>query len=93
MARSPPTPRACSTAYGDGGVNVFNNAGTFTKQGPGDVHFRTNITGVAFNNTGTVDVQAGMLSSSSGGTHTGDFTVAAGATLCAQRNPQLCRCG
>ncbi len=68
-------------AWGDGGTNVFENAGTFVKQGTGTTQFRVNKTSVAFNNSGTVDVQAGTLSLVSGGTHSGDFTAPTGATL------------
>lgn len=57
---------------------TINNAGTFTKQGAGSVIVQS--TGVAFNNSGSVDVQQGTLALRSG-THTGDFTGATGATL------------
>src|SRR5262245_37414570 len=64
-----------------GGTNAFNNSGTFIKQGTGTTQFLTSFTGVSFNNTGTVNVQAGRLALTSGGTHTGDFSGASGATL------------
>ena len=38
------------------------------------------MSGLSFNNTGTVDLQAGTLALPAG-THTGDFTVASGKTL------------
>src|SRR6185295_18369822 len=47
--------------YGQGGVNVFANAGTFTKQGVGVTRFLANASGMAFNNSGTVEVQGGTL--------------------------------
>ena len=60
---------------------MFNNAGTFTKQGTGYAQFYNNGNNLVFNNTGTVDVQAGDLWLVAGGTHTGDFSLAAGSTL------------
>ena len=61
---------------------MFNNAGTFTKLGSGYAQFSyNNGNGMVFNNTGTVDVQEGDLHLDSGGTHTGDFSIAAGSTL------------
>src|SRR2546429_6724172 len=56
-----------------GGSNAFINAGTFTQQGTGTVQFWTYYTGVAFNNSGTVDVEGGTLSLGSGGTNSGSF--------------------
>ncbi|MDB5357083.1 MAG: Na-Ca exchanger/integrin-beta4 [Phycisphaerales bacterium] len=61
---------------GFGGTSTFNNAGSFTKQGAGEVDFFTGSAPVAFNNTGTVSVQAGVMSlgtvpNLSGGTLTG----------------------
>lgn len=58
----------------------FDNAGTFRKS----AHTGTTATGagdVSFNNSGTVDIQAGTLSLGSGGTHSGSFTVPAGTVL------------
>src|SRR5262249_45657145 len=69
---------------GDSGTNVFNNVGTFTKQGAGVAEItdiNSSLIPVAFNNTGTVNVQAGTLALYGGGTHTGDFTGQAGAKL------------
>ena len=60
-----------------GGTPAFNNAGTFTKStatGLSDC-------GVPFNNTGTVTISTGTFNLSSGGTSTGSFSAAAGATL------------
>ncbi len=65
------------------GTEAFNNAGMFRKSmGTG-----TNNVNVIFNNTGTVDVEMGVVSlngrgtSSGGGTSSGTFTVAASATI------------
>jgi hypothetical protein len=46
-----------------GGTNVFNNAGSFNQQGTGVTQFYVSTLGSAmtFNNTGTVDVSAGIL--------------------------------
>lgn len=58
---------------------TFNNAGTLTKiAGGGDGV--TRFTG-PFNNTGSVSVNSGMLSMENGGSHTGTFAIASGATL------------
>jgi fibronectin-binding autotransporter adhesin len=56
---------------------TFNNAGLFRKSAG------TGVTSVAwvFNNTGTVEVFSGTLSLAGGGNHSGNFDVAAGATL------------
>jgi uncharacterized repeat protein (TIGR01451 family) len=63
-----------------GTTGTFNNAGTFTTTGTG-----SSTIGVTFNNTGTVNANAGALSLSSGGSCTttcaGPFNVASGATL------------
>ena len=56
---------------------VINNAGSFTKKGDSSL----TLPDITFNNTGNVDVQAGLLQLSTAGSHTGDFTGAAGATL------------
>jgi hypothetical protein len=68
-------------SYGTGGVNRFDNAGTFIKQGAGAANFFVSSTAIAFNNSGTVEVQAGSLGMDSGGAHTGDFTVAAAGNV------------
>jgi hypothetical protein len=70
-------PTAPAMNAGITGSGTFNNAGTFSKQGA----IAVNTAGVTFNNAGTVDVQSGKLHLSGGGTHTGDFTGLAGATL------------
>src|SRR2546427_10012097 len=46
---------ATLNCYGTGGINVFNNAGTFIKQGAGMAAFFVSSTGVSFNNHGAVD--------------------------------------
>jgi hypothetical protein len=56
---------------------VFNNAGTFRKV----ASTGTTRMGLAFNNTGDVAVQTGMLSLTGDGVSSGGFTVQAGAVL------------
>ena len=70
-------------SYGEGAGSggVFDNAGTFTKLGTGYAQFYNNGSNLVFNNTGTVDVQAGDLYLSSNGSHTGDFALVAATTL------------
>jgi hypothetical protein len=59
-------------------VRVFNNAGTFRKAaGSGS----TTVGNMAFNNTGTVEVLSGRLDVAAGGSSSGAFAVAAGASL------------
>jgi hypothetical protein len=70
------SPTLTRTFFNSGGTTVFNNAGTFTKLNTGAAEF-----GVTFNNTGTVDVQAGTLRLEAGGTHSGDFDIDGGAML------------
>ena len=60
-----------------GGPHAFNNAGTYNKQSN---TITTIAGGVAFNNTGTVNVNAGTLRPT-GGTSSGTFNIASGATL------------
>ena len=55
---------------------TFNNSGTFNKQSD-----TTTSIGSVFNNTGTVNVNAGTMLMQGGGTDTGAFIVADGATL------------
>ena len=59
--------------------SAFNNAGTVEKTAPAG----TSTIGILFNNTGSVDVQAGTLSLTGGGTGGGTFTVETGAALAA----------
>ncbi|MEN3374631.1 filamentous hemagglutinin N-terminal domain-containing protein, partial [Dechloromonas sp. ZS-1] len=59
-----------------GGVNTFNNAGTFNKLGASSV----TASPTAFNNSGTVNVQGGTLTLF-GGTDTGAYSISTGATL------------
>ena len=71
-----------ATNFGDpdtGASSIFTNAGTFRKAGSDPAHQTTIST--TFNNSGTVDVQTGILSLAGGGTHPGTFSIAAGATL------------
>ncbi len=62
-------------------ANVFNNVGSFTKMGTGEARFTTGINGIPFNNSGTVNVQAGTLTLDAGGTETGPFSISTTATL------------
>ena len=55
---------------------TFNNSGTFNKQS----NTTTSISTV-FNNTGTVNVNAGTMLMQSGGTSTGMFNIAEGAKV------------
>ena len=64
-----------SHVFGAAGSITVNNAGTLVKTGTG-----TYTLGADLNNTGILDVTAGILSVSGSGTSTGDFEVAAGAT-------------
>jgi len=66
-------------SYNTGTKTTFNNAGTFTKSN-GTTTDESYISGF-FNNTGTVQVKAGTLNLSGGGTNTGSFSIDAGATL------------
>jgi len=59
------------------GANQVSNAGLFRKTGGLNA---TRIS-VAFNNSGTVDVQSGTLSLNGGGTNTGAMVVSPGAAL------------
>jgi phage baseplate assembly protein gpV len=70
-----PDSAGMSTFFSNG--SALNNAGLVQKTGPGG----TSTLGLVFNNTGTVDVQAGTLSPSGGGTSSGSITVEGGATL------------
>ncbi len=70
---------------GDGDLNqssaaahAFNNAGSFHKSGAGTV---TDLSAVAFNNSGTAQVEAGTLNLSASGSNSGLIEVLAGSTL------------
>lgn len=64
---------------GDFNAGRINNAGTLNKaSGGGDGLTRVSAT---FNNTGMVAVMSGALELENGGTHSGAFTIADGATL------------
>ena len=65
-----------SSINAGGGGGTFNNSGTFTKQSN-----TTTALGVAFNNTGTLNVNAGLFLPSAGGISTGLFNIATGAKL------------
>ena len=60
------------------GTATLNNFGTLNQTAAGE-HAIAN--GVAFNNNGTVNVDAGTLTISGGGTDTGLYDVDSGATL------------
>ena len=60
-----------------GALPTVNNAGVFRKSAGAGI----SATPAVFNNTGTIDVQTGTLSLEGGGTDSGTFTVASGATL------------
>jgi hypothetical protein len=63
--------------HNTGGPHVFRNQGVYNKLA---ATITTVDLGVAFDNTGTVNVQAGTLRPS-GGTSSGTFNIAAGAVL------------
>ena len=65
-----------STINRGNGGGTFNNLGTFNKQSN-----TTTAIDVAFNNTGTVNVNAGVFLPGGGGTSTGTFNIADGAKL------------
>ncbi|MBI4528895.1 MAG: FecR domain-containing protein [Deltaproteobacteria bacterium] len=68
---------------GGEGSKVFDNQGSFIKENPasGTVGNTDINSPVAFNNSGSVDVQAGALRLFGGGTASGSFNVEAGAAL------------
>ena len=70
-------------AYGmnSGSVNAFNNeaSGTFTQEGTGTMEFTSDPSGMPFNNAGTVNVSAGTLQLTSGGSNSAAINVSAGA--------------
>ena len=70
-------PFASFIEHNVGGPHNFNNIGTYNKLSN---TITTVDLGVAFNNTGVVNVQAGTFRPS-GGTSTGAFNIAAGAVL------------
>jgi hypothetical protein len=62
----------------NGGVNRFDNAGTFRKSAAG---ITTVAPGIALNNYNTVEIQAGTLTLNGGGLNSGTLTVPAGTSL------------
>ncbi len=58
----------------------FDNAGTFRKSASAGMT-STGAGSINFNNFGTVEIQAGTLDLSGGGTHSGSFVVPAGTAL------------
>jgi uncharacterized repeat protein (TIGR01451 family) len=65
-------------AQDNGNAASVNNSGTFRKSGGTGT---SPVSGVLVNNTGTVQALTGALSLAGGGTSTGSFNAAAGATL------------
>ncbi len=65
-----------SSISNDAGTNAFNNAGTLTRSTTG-----TTTIAVPFNNSATVNITAGTLSLTGGGTQTGAFALSTGAKL------------
>ncbi|MBK8098034.1 MAG: autotransporter-associated beta strand repeat-containing protein [Planctomycetes bacterium] len=76
------------TARGEGGTNLFQNGGTFLKQGAGTLRFTTNATAITFNNTGAIDVQSGTLQATTALTQTAGSITLAGGNLTAPLNLQ-----
>ncbi len=68
------------TVMSSGADNAFNNFGAFNRTGT-TTSTTTFASGVAFNNTGVVNVQSGSLHLLGGGSHTGAFNVSSGASL------------
>jgi hypothetical protein len=67
-----------SGSGGSGAGVIFNNSGTFTKNGtPGTTIFQGNV----FNNSGTANINSGMLTLGGGGSSSGTFNVAAGSIV------------
>jgi RHS repeat-associated protein len=64
--------------FGPGATPIFSNSGTFVKAaGTGTTTFDN----IPFNNTGTVNAQSGTIDFAGGGTTTGAFAIASGATI------------
>src|SRR6266568_3052059 len=61
-----------------GYTTLFSNAGTFRKSGGTGTNATTIVSGVTFNNTGTVDVQVNLLSLQGGGSFSGGSVTSAG---------------
>jgi hypothetical protein len=69
-----------AASFSFGGTSPrFDNAGTFRKSV--NAGTLTVQSGIAFNNSGNVEIQTGTLSLGGGGTHNGSFAVAGDATL------------
>ncbi len=63
-------------ALANAGTHAVNNSGTVNRSGTG----ATDVA-VALNNTGTINVTAGILNLSAGGSHTGSFALSGGTPL------------
>ncbi|MCA9285825.1 MAG: hypothetical protein KDA22_11450 [Phycisphaerales bacterium] len=64
-----------------GSVNLFDNQGTFVKEGTGVCQFTTSSSALPFVTTGSIDVQEGVLRLSSGGAIDGSVTTAPGSSF------------
>jgi fibronectin-binding autotransporter adhesin len=62
-------------SFGSSSVNAFNNIGTFTKVGAGEVSFSVLAAGVAFNSLGNILLQEGTLTLAGGGSMSTPLTV------------------
>jgi hypothetical protein len=74
---------AAITSFFAGSTAGINNFGALQKIGPPS----TANVGVALNNSGLVQIQAGTLNLTAGGTNSGTFDIASGATLNLGGNP------
>ncbi|MDA1277644.1 MAG: putative Ig domain-containing protein [Verrucomicrobia bacterium] len=75
-----------SIAGNGGGVNAFNNAGTFTKQGDGETVFFSRM---PFNNSGAVDVQGGTLTFNAGFSQIAGSTTLSGGNVTSSSTLQI----
>ncbi|MBE9160631.1 putative Ig domain-containing protein [Nodosilinea sp. LEGE 06152] len=66
--------------YGDSST-TFNNAGTLTKSVGSTDGTDSSVISALFNNSGTVEVQQGVLSLQGGGSSTGNFSIQSGGSL------------
>src|SRR2546425_5656943 len=64
-----------------GAAGTVNNSGTWIEASAGYTNSIGSGGGVAFNNSGAVQVQSGNLAVNGGGTSSGSFSVAAGSFL------------
>jgi len=85
------TSGSLSCLGGPVGSNAFNNniGGIFTKQNSGQVNFAVSSTPVPFNNSGTLEVQAGTLNFSSGYTQAVGQTILSGGAITVPNTMQI----